>query len=232
LCRNRIADNLQNAWRFGAPSCIGAGDAIEKMYAVAVGLVLTSILTSAPTRAEPFNAPVSVGGNGGEFFRFICPNRAFLVGLSGRTGAFVDHIKMICATWNPATNRLSEPFVDNRQIGTSNGGGQREIRCNQGPLAARDSVIGQMFLSSTLRGDVPVPFVIDDTLTMFCFSKASPTTPVFDRKFGTGTDDGRPERARGFTECPGTNQAVGLYGQRGQFIDRLGLVCDRGFPPS
>jgi hypothetical protein len=163
-------------------------------------------------------------------FPSVAAEAVFSSSSVGNTGAFVDHIKMVCATWNPVAGRLNEPSVDNRQIGTSNGGGFREIRCSQGPLAARDSVIGRMFLSSTLRGDVPVPYVIDDTLEIFCFSNASPTNPVFKTKFGTGTDDGRAERARGFTECPGRNQAVGLYGQRGQFIDRLGLVCDI-FPP-
>jgi hypothetical protein len=29
---------------------------------------------------------------------------------------------MICATWNSTTNRLNDPFIDNRQIGASNGG--------------------------------------------------------------------------------------------------------------
>jgi len=201
-----------------------------KFCSIAIVVVWAGGLASVPARSEPFNAPVSVGGNGGGFFRFICPNGAFLVGLSGNTGAFVDHIKMVCATWNRSSNRLDDPFVDSRQIGTSNGGGFREVRCNQGPVVARDSVIGSMFLSSTLRSDVPIPFVIDDTVEMRCFSKDSPTTPVFTPKYGAGTDDGDERRARGVTECPGANQAVGLYGQRGQFIDRLGLVCDK-FPP-
>ena len=133
-----------------------------------------------------------------------------------------DHHRLVCATWNRSTNRLDDPFVDGRQIGASNGGGFREVRCNQGPVAARDSVIGSMYLSSTLRGDVPIPYVIDDMVELRCFSTDSPTSPVYVPKFGAGTDDGDERRARGETECPGTNQAVGTVKWAVTSID-LGL---------
>lgn len=198
----------------------------------AVAFLCFSIVhTALPTQAQTtFNADVSVGGNGGVSFRYVCPDGAFLVGLAGKTGAFVDHIRMVCARWNPNTRRLDDPFYDARQIGDSDGGTFREIRCNQGPISARDSAIGILKLTSTLRSDVPVPFVIDDTLKMECYTRDVPSVLVHIAQFGSGTDDGDRRRARGDSVCPGRNKARGLYGQRGLYIDRLGLVCGR-YPP-
>ena len=81
-------------------------------------------------------------------------------------------------------NRLGEFFVVDDHIGGSDGGATTEARCSQMEVA-RDAVIGSVFVNSTLHPDVPVPFVIDDWIRIYCFNGANVNegVPIFSPKF-------------------------------------------------
>lgn len=157
------------------------------------------------------------GGDGGEPFAFVCPDNGFLIGLDGNTGAFVDHINMKCSQVDQNFTH-NVPIIDARQIGGSNGGGHTDATCPTG------SAVGAMFISSTINSDNDRPFVVDDTTIITCTDRSDRVSAR--ENFGSDFDDRDDRRSRGTSACPPGQHAVGLFGKRGLFVDRLGLLCD------
>jgi hypothetical protein len=56
--------------------------------------------TFANTSMPPTISTYTVGGNGGDFFEYICPNDSWIVGWSIVTGLYVDRLTAYCGSGN------------------------------------------------------------------------------------------------------------------------------------
>ena len=72
-----------------------------------------------PTPVLATDLPV-YGGLGGNELRSECPKGSYLVGLAGRTGAWVDRIAPICAPWLRGSQTLGAPTIG-QSFGSSGG---------------------------------------------------------------------------------------------------------------
>jgi hypothetical protein len=176
---------------------------------------------AAPVPVQALDLPVQGNGRGGPF-RAECQN-GFMVGFTGRVGAWIDNLRPICATWNgqQLVDRVPHPV----QAGVSRGGGPSSASC--------PSFIGQIVLYDT-KGDGPTNVM--HHIDFQCFSptgvdegwrqygsttvpegRGGGGTPPFAR-FGVAPD-------RFVSPCPWPQVAVGLHGRSGTFVDALGLIC-------
>jgi len=190
---------LANAWRI--------------LSFAAVGIVLIS----APARSEPFLLPVQGGGGGGGFFA-ACPPDHFVVGLRGRTGAWIDNMRLICA--HGGVPNLGAPFDHGFVIGNSVGGADAVAQC------PRNTFVGNIrFNTVNTHGDDG--FVVINTIEIFCFNNNGEfvTTRHFAQDDGPHTG-GHPDRS---SNCPDNPRMalIGLHGRHGLFVDAIGGVCDR-----
>ena len=94
--------------------------------AVVCGLALSG---SALAAADYSDTPVFGGGGGGSF-RAYCPQNAYLIGIGGRTGSWIDAIQPICAQWNTSTQAFNPPVAGNASGGS--GGGPATLLCPAG----------------------------------------------------------------------------------------------------
>lgn len=67
--------------------------------------MLVGLVLSCPDSGLATDLPV-YGGLGGNEFREECPKESYLVGLAGRTGAWVDRIAPVCAPWLRGSQNL------------------------------------------------------------------------------------------------------------------------------
>ena len=115
-----------------------------------------AILFSVSVLAEIWESPVDGRGRGSPF-RVMCDN-GYMVGFSGRVGAWIDNLRIVCATWNPnaappswlaGTGRLLNPAPNPRvQAGLSQGGAPATSVC-----PPTDFMIGMYFVDT--KGDGP-----------------------------------------------------------------------------
>src|SRR5262245_13371460 len=168
-----------------------------------------------------------MGGTGGEAFSVLCPADNVLVGINGRSGTLLDRVRGMCAKFVEGgwTNAV-EPTMTSGH-GSTTGGRPFDFRCPTG-----SAVVG---LSGHAAWYV-------DQITVFC-QRLHPTTGaaflvLFDEATGqtgntaTSIDVGQtggPGGDQKFSPCTEDKPAVGIFGKAHDFVDRLGLVCDRPF---
>ena len=156
-------------------------------------------------------------GRGGPF-RAQCTG-GYLVGFTGRVGAWIDNVRPICATWNG--RQLLNPVPNAVQAGVSQGGGPASASC--------PNFVSQIKISDT-KGDGPTNVI--HSVEFHCISQGMADEGW--RKYGSNT---RPEPrsslilARGYTglfesNCPFREVAVGVHGRSGTFVDAIGLICE------
>ena len=75
--------------------------------AAAIFSLLAGPLASNSVAAKDFPA---VGGGGDASFRDPCPANQFLVGLTVKSGAWVDRMSIVCASVNPDGSTGSPPY--------------------------------------------------------------------------------------------------------------------------
>ena len=168
------------------------------------------------------------GGLGGQQVRAECPKGSYLVGLAGRTGAWVDRIAPVCAPWLRGSQAFGAPSVG-PSFGMSMGGNERQKRCTD---VGRSLAI-QSWWIRLLRSDDHYVQSID----MYCDSLPTPFPPTnwgprlefgtfslppdADEVVTTGPFPPQPP----FQACPAGEVAVGIRVRAGQFIDAIGLIC-------
>ena len=158
------------------------------------------------------------GGPGGAYFRAECPKGAYLTGLAGRAGSWVDQLAPICSPWEPVRRVFGAPQTM-KPHGTSNGGSHKEIYCTPGSAIAGldfENTIGEGGLSDHR-------FV--SRLFAYCQGLLSHTAswPVIFNEGGAYGGQFIPYGSDSY--CPVNEVAVGFHGRAGLFIDALGLIC-------
>lgn len=183
----------------------------SKAYSLlCAALVVTGL--SAPALATDLGA---FGGTGGTPFRDECAPGEYLVGLDGRTGAWLDAIGAVCARWNASSKSFVAPRVV-RYHGALGGGPQRET-------CAFDLAIGTAMIDLKRSDDHLVANV-----TFECYSALPPYNSVSAYTFGNGGGfvpiGGRPS-VMTLQKCPAGELAVGILGRSGDSVDAFGLIC-------
>ena len=194
------------------------------------GLAMLAALLSCPAHPALAADTATMGGGGGLPFRVLCPADSVLVGVSGGADQFVDRVRGICAKFVDGgwTSAGGTAATDAHGGG---GGKPYDIRCPTG------------FAVAGMNGRTGW-FV--DQMTVFC-NRLNPTTGgtafigLFDEATGQSVESslgtpvgpiggpgGNPQT--GFA-CGNSNAAIGLHGRAKDFVDQIGLACDRPFLP-
>ena len=162
------------------------------------------------------------GGLGGQEFRADCPTGSYLVGLSGRTGEWVDNIAPICAPWLVAKQVFGPPSVGPSH-GASIGGQKHPADCG---VQAGNIHVVQSWKIDILRSDNHyVKHIMAHCLSLspsassrvFHFGTKDP----YDQNISFGPFGTKPPEQA----CPAKEAAVGIRGRAGQFVDAIGLIC-------
>lgn len=156
---------------------------------------------------------------GGEPYYVECKRGTYLSGFEGRAGAWIDHVRIVCARWDAQSGRLEPPMAEETQIGQSQGGEETHAVCPTG-LA-----IGDRYDDVYARDEDT--FVLH-SLEFHCVNAADGMRPKW-RKFGSTSPTEQDTlwwEAKWQTKgCPEGYLATGVYGRAGHFVDTLGFVC-------
>jgi hypothetical protein len=192
----------------------------------AIAFTLASAFAaSLATPAQSIDLPVQGSGRGGPF-RIACPGGSFMTGFEGRTGAWIDHFRIVCASFDASTRQLTNPLAVAATIGVSGGGGPSSAACPSGW-----AISGIQYQET--KGDGPSD--VGHSIGFTC--AATVGTERVARHFGPlSTPEerskpfsplGTPFGSAGYdpSVCPGGEFAIGLYGRSGKFVDAIGLIC-------
>ncbi|MDF0644432.1 MAG: hypothetical protein P0111_10400 [Nitrospira sp.] len=160
------------------------------------------------------------GSLGGVYFRAECPIGSFLVGFSGRTGAWIDQIAPVCEPLSPNKQTFGK-FTVGATIGTSTGGTPDHSRC------PAHTVVRVTRHSMTIGENAQLKFV--ESISYDCFTTAGAFRSDGRRIFGHPTElpviDTTSKPLDTLTQCPQGEFARGFHGRAGQFLNALGLIC-------
>jgi hypothetical protein len=190
----------------------------------------TSVTTAISALALSFAAPtlaidLAVQGSGrGGPFRVMCPGGSYVVGFEGRTGAWIDNFRIVCAAFDASSRRFVNPRTTGGTIGVSGSGGPSSARCPNGWAIARIKY-------QETKGDGPTN--VGHSIGFTCGTAFSgeltnkhfgPLTTPEERSSG-GIFVGRFGADIVETPCPAFEFATGVHGRSGKFVDALGLIC-------
>lgn len=181
-------------------------------------VLLVGALIWFPTGAFATDTPAQ-GALGGVNFRAECPVGSFLVGFSGRTGAWIDQLAPVCARLSADRSTLGASMVGQAH-GTSRGGNPIP-----GRLCGTNSVIVVLLHWMTIGDSGEQKFVKGMNGECLTASGQEGVAAAF------GTYDPAPlidltkERPTHRAQCPSSEFARGIHGRKGQFINALGLIC-------
>src|SRR5262245_17331971 len=88
-------------------------------------LPLVVLALTTPANAD-LEMPIRGGDGGAPFGPYVCPPGQWVVGVSGKTGAWVDYMRMICG--DAAGNR----DTDSHAMGNGGGGTSASATCPTG----------------------------------------------------------------------------------------------------
>lgn len=185
-------------------------------------LVLLSV-AGASLPATAIDLPVE-GGRGGGPFRIKCEPGSFVAGFEGRTGAYIDNFRILCASFDPATRRLRPPVPLQITIGLSQGGGPASSVCPAG------WGVSQISFQNTWREQRwDDDFVYH--INFKCQSIAG--TESVRQTYGPAKKLENPPGFLGHMiatvrdqTCPPGELAVGFAGKSGLYVDALGMICE------
>ncbi len=174
-----------------------------------IALAFIAGLGPTPAFAKTF-APY--GARGDASFSDSCPAGEYLVGLRGRSGAWIDQIQIVCRS---LTGNLGGPYYGPRRGG--NGGGPSQAYCPGG------YVINYVGFALTAG---------DRQVQNFFFECVSATDASKHRNIRVGTavtTNKVPQRQ----PCPNGEAATGMAGRYGKHVNAVGLICSKlVVPPS
>ncbi|MET0515807.1 MAG: hypothetical protein ABW047_10840 [Nitrospiraceae bacterium] len=172
------------------------------------------------------------GGPGGSSFWAPCPQGSYLVGLAGRTGAWVDRIATVCAPWLRGSQTFGAPSIG-QSFGASGGGQEHTAICKKPNV---NNAVQSWYIETLRSSNQFVQYIGADCSPLVAFSSLA-EDGFFE--FGSkpaSTDErlGNDERitpgptkgGKGTEQrCPPGELAVGIHGRAGRFVDALGLIC-------
>jgi hypothetical protein len=180
---------------------------------------LAWIAFAAPGQAQT-KLPEVGGPGGGGFVETCGGENNFMIGLTGRTGDWIDAIMPICARYDLATKTLGAPYTLSQHGG--GGGSPNSAHCANGMV-----VKGLEIDKVDNDGQVLVKYV-----RLLCQDlpiKAGDPRVITAEFFGVETS---PYYNHSVTlTCPDFEAGYGLSGASGDYVDRIGLYC-RGAPAS
>ncbi len=164
-----------------------------------------------------------VGGPGGNLFRAECPQGAYLVGLAGRTGEWVDRIAPICAPWLRGSQAFGPPTIG-PTFGASTGGQDRQRTCWAD--GNKTLAIQSWYVETIKSTNPPVQY-----LEIHCVSLGpAQAVGLFDFGNPTAASEERVSKGPYPHGCQPGEIASGFRVRAGLFVDALGLIC-RPIPP-
>jgi uncharacterized protein YkwD len=184
------------------------GDGPTRKIAAAIFSLLACPLAINGVAAKDFPP---VGGAGDYTFGALCPANQFLVGLTVKSGAWVDQMAIICAPVNP-DGSTGSPYHDPKHYGGEGGGAPTQKTCAPG------QIINHMGFSLT-AGNRQVLF-----FHFGCYSPTNRQTGTFE--LGANSPVFPPNNQ----DCPNGEAARGIQGRAGKHVNAVGLLC--GPPPS
>jgi hypothetical protein len=194
---------------------------VTRKISVALTLSLLSAFAvsfAAPTQA--IDLPVE-GGPGGGPFRIKCDG--FITGFEGRAGAYIDHFRVRCASFDSATRKFQNRGLLQISIGTSMAAGPASASCPA----------GWALFQIDFENTVPDGHSRNDGFVHhISFKCAPPTGPeTIWRTYGPTTPIQKPFSSYKLLPshgraCPPGEFAVGLHGRSGLYVDALGLICE------
>ena len=164
------------------------------------------------------------GGPGGGPFRIQCPGGSFMTGFEGRTGAYIDHFRILCGSWDANTRQVQNRGPLQITIGTSGGGGPAGAACPGG------WAVNAINFQNTWRSESHINNGFVHHINFHCvlperaesiWRTYGPTTPVPKPSGFLGT----MMLLEYDQTCPNGELAVGFQGRSGLYVDALGLVC-------
>ena len=172
--------------------------------AIVVFLQLLAALYPTVSSATEFNWDGSSGDAG---FKDFCPAGQFLVGLSIRSGSWMDRLSITCAPVSP--DGITGAVWHGPTRG-GNGGGPSEKTCPPNHVI---DFMGMVFTGGKQQ------------VTYFRFSCKSTTSD--DKKDRTPMEIGAPSTVfpDSGQQCPAGEAANGLQGRFGQHVNAAGLEC-------
>jgi hypothetical protein len=188
-------------------------------------LVFLTVLITYATTARATTFPAD-GGKGDRAEIYTCPANYVLVGFSGRTGAWIDKLGLICSEVFSPDYKTGHPTSLPQKGG--NGGSPSEQYCT--PNAAIRSL--DIFSMSRSYHSGLRPKVAPYTVGQIEFSCMRPATgqSVTSGMFG-GDMFGRVKvddifyAGHSVQACPGQEYATGLNIRYGQHVNAIGLIC-------
>lgn len=187
-----------------------------------MGLAAVGLLAAT---AQATDLPAE-GGFGGNPYRVSCPTGAYLVGVTGYTGNWVDRMQLVCAPFSEGV--LGRPIALPRVIGNSGGGVVGNALCGEGSAVYRVE-------AAFTRKDRRPAFL--ERLYMHCMDVQSGIQnpgPAHSPVLNSNGVPGRDPFALVMPPqiCPDGELVVGLHGSADLFIDTIGLICGRVSKPS
>lgn len=176
--------------------------------------VLAWMAFAAPGLAETHLR--AYGGSGGGEFVETCGGgeNNFMIGVTGRTGDWVDAIMPICARYDPATKTVGRVYTLGQHGGA--GGSPNGASCPNG-MVVKGLEIGKI----DNGGQVLVKYVRLYCQAVPLTTDGRPFSPG--RYFGAAGPGGTADSAT--LTCPEFEAASGLSGASGDYVDRLGVYC-------
>jgi hypothetical protein len=183
--------------------------------------MLTQSLHS-PASAAEFSTPLFGGGGGNKSYNLDCGAGAVIVGVTSKTGMFVDAIGIICQRVKP-NGSLGEEFTRGPVGGT--GGVARTSRCNQGNVAQGIIVkAGQFIDDGTFLCSQWIPTQKQPQFSTSGLCQGDRCTTSF--RGGQGSAFGVGGTQGDTFYCPSGKAGKAIRGRHGIYIDSLRFVCD------
>jgi len=195
-------------------------------------LVAIAAHVAVPAHAQNYNGmsfgdgsnPVQ-GGPGGSPFKNACAQNAFLVGLTVRSGAWIDGITGECGILAPSMDRFFPGAPRFTASAGGSSGTERRVACSPNQYATG------IKYGFTRDGNKPKYL---DYVQLNCAplrSTGNPTTLCLDSG-GNGCWDKHPNPGpyNGFglafeSRCPPTTFPDALLGRAGNYVDALAIRC-------
>jgi hypothetical protein len=176
--------------------------------------ILAWMAVAAPSVAQT-RLP-AVGGPGGGAFVETCGGgeNNFMVGLTGRTGDWIDAVMPICARYDPSAKTLGGVYTLNAHGG--GGGSPNSAHCASG-MVVKGLEIGKI----DNDGQVLVKYIRLDCQYL-------PIGPEGPRAFTAeffGVESPPGSNYPTILTCPDFQAGSGISGASGDYVDRVGLYC-------
>lgn len=184
-------------------------------HAGVVAVLLASLAWTVPAQAETRTA--GGGGGGGGPYQAGCGSGWVLRGLALRTGSWVDSATPICLLTGATgiDSHVDEKLVPPAFGGS--GGGPRRIACDRN-TAVRGLRVEHGMVTDRTRTVTGIELV--------CGSPDG-RGPWLPQAHTAVYSPSKPKSRVDRLDCPPGLVATGIFGRSGQWLDQIGLVCDR-----